>query len=101
MKVHEIIIEQMGGINRLVAMVGAHSFRYLELEQNTSLFFKFRMNPKMNTLKVTYDYAKDLYEMEFSKATPRNYKALHHYTDVYAEDLIPIFESTTGLDLRL
>lgn len=32
MKVHEIIIEQLGGVNRLVAMVGAHSFSYLKGE---------------------------------------------------------------------
>lgn len=101
-EVAQIILQQMGGNNRLVAMVGANSFTYGSIDYNgfTQPFvsFKFKMNPKMKSLRVIYEEGKDTYVMQFLGRTG---KVIKEFGDVYCDDLVDIFEETTGLYLRL
>lgn len=98
------IIEQMGGIARLKAFVGADLFGCDEIEydgfKQPMTWFKFKMNRKMNVCRVIYEEGKDLYVVQFIKATSKGVKIVKEFTNVYAEDLIPLFENTTGLVLR-
>ena len=94
------IIDQMGGSGRLQAFVGANSFGCDEIEydgfKQPAVWFKF----KMNLCRVIYEEGKDLYVVQFIKATIKGLKIVKEFTDVYAEDLIPLFENTTGLVLH-
>ena len=98
------IIEQMGGSGRLQAFVGANSFGCDEIEyegfNQPAVWFKFKMNRTMNVCRVIYEEGKDLYVVQFIKATIKGLKIVKEFTNVYAEDLIPLFENTTGLVLR-
>ena len=98
------IIEQMGGSGRLQALVGANSFGCDEIEYDgfnqPTVWFKFKMNRTMNVCRVIYEEGKDLYVVQFIKATIKGLKIVKEFTDVYAEDLIPLFENTTGLVLH-
>ena len=98
------IIAQMGGAGRLKTFVGANSFGCGEIEydgfKQPMTWFKFKMNRTMNVCRVIYEEGKDLYVVQFIKATIKGLKIVKEFTDVYAEDLIPLFENTTGLVLR-
>lgn len=98
----EIIIQQLGGYNKLKAMVGASNYnfgtiKYKEYEQPCVLF-KFKMNPKIKSLRVIYDEGKDLYAMQFLGRTGKIHKEID---DVFCDELVKNFEETTGLLLRL
>lgn len=101
-QIAETIIQQMGGAGRLKAMVGANSFIYgpIDYKGFTQPFmaFKFKMNPKIKSLRVIYEEGKDTYVMQFLGRTG---KVISEIDDVYCDDLIDIFEQTTGLYLRL
>lgn len=101
-EIAQTIIYQMGGANRLTAMIGANSFTYGSMEYNgfTQPFmaFKFKMNPTMKSLRVIYEEGKDTYVMQFLGRTG---KVIKEIEDVYCDDLIDIFENTTRLYLRL
>lgn len=98
------IIDQFGGAGRLKAFVGANSFVCGETEydgfKQPAVWFKFKMNRKMNVCRVIYEAGKDLYVVQFVKATAKDFKIVKEFNEVYAEDLIPMFENTTGLLLR-
>lgn len=101
-EIAQIILQQMGGTNRLVAMVGANGFTYGSIDYNgftqPFVLFKFKMNPKMKSLRVIYEEGKDTYVMQFLGRTG---KVIKEFGDVYCDDLMDIFEETTGLYLRL
>ena len=98
------IIEQLGGSGHLQAFVGANSFGCCEIEyegfNQPAVWFKFKMNRTMNVCRVIYEEGKDLYVVQFIKASIKGLKIVKEFTDVYAEDLIPLFENTTGLVLH-
>lgn len=98
------IIDQFGGACRLKAFVGANSFVCGETEydgfKQPAVWFKFKMNRKMNVCRVIYEAGKDLYVVQFIKTTTKDFKIVKEFNEVYAEDLIPLFENTTGLLLR-
>jgi len=97
------IIDQFGGAGRLKTFVGANSFCCGETECNgfkqPMVWFKFEMNKQMNVCRVIYEAGKDLYVVQFAKATVKGFKIIKEFNEVYAEDLIPLFENTTGLVL--
>ena len=97
-----IIAQQMGGVNRLVKFVGAHSF----VGSANSLTFKFKAEAKDNIkcVKVVYEEGPDTYKMEFfsQKGSPTfEVKLVKEHSNVYCDDLIRLFEKTTGLYLSL
>lgn len=89
---------QLGGHNRLKAMIGANSFGYND--EKVELRFKFKGNPNTNFVKITLN-GKDLYDLTFYKLTRWDLEEVKEVNDIYAEDLIEVFEQATKLYLRL
>ena len=87
------IIQQMGG-RKLCAMVGAKNFTYGTIDYNgfeqPYMLFQF--------CRIIYNQGSDTYIFQLL-----NNKAVVKFdlADVYAEDLIPLFEEKTGLYLSL
>lgn len=86
------IVRQLGGFGRLRAMVGAKIFK---LENGISI--KFKGSRKMDSLQIIYNYALDSYDLTFYKG----FNVVEKFSDVYCDNLISIFETTTGLYLSL
>lgn len=94
-----IIFEQLGGINRLVRMVGAHNYGYSA--KDNQIYFMYKMCRKANTLYVTLN-GDDTYTMRFARVGLRvGIKIVETFEQVYAEDLVPIFKRFTGLELTI
>ena len=98
-QIAQTILQQLGGMGRLMAMIGAYHFTVLE---EKGLSFKFKGSCKFNYCKILLT-PMDTYTVTFQKW---NWKAcsLQHETtfdDFYCDNLIPIFEETTGLFLSL
>lgn len=95
------IIHQMGG-RKLCAMVGAKNFTYGAIEYDgfsqPYMIFQFAMSRKYKYCRVIYNQGADTYIFQLL-----NNKAVVKFdlADVYAEDLIPLFEEKTGLYLSL
>lgn len=91
------ILHQLGG-NRFIAMTEAKNIAFDE----NSLFFKIgKNNKKINTVSIIYDYGKDLYKIKFQIITPKIFKTISEFEDVFFTDLKTIFEKETGLFLTL
>ena len=95
------IIQQMGG-RKLCAMVGAKNFTYGTIDYNgfeqPYMLFQFSLSRKYKYCRIIYNQGSDTYIFQL-----RNNKAVVKFdlADVYAEDLIPLFEEKTGLYLSL
>ena len=107
----DIILKQLGGRNRLSAMIGARDI--FSDDGGKTLVFKFpnRKKSAPNYVKITLT-SMDLYDIEFGRITMEKdkdwpgiktpkYKKLKTFDDIYADQLVDIFEKTTGLYLRL
>lgn len=96
MTIAQTILNQMGGSGKLVAMLGARNFS----TEGNDLRFRFRGSRKSNYVKITLN-SMDLYDIEFGKI--RKYELIpgESFFDVYADQLIEIFESVTGLRTSL
>lgn len=101
-EIAQTIVQQMGGCGKLKAMVGANDFTYGAIDNEgyskPYVQFKFKMNPKLKSCRVIYDEGRDLYIMQFLGRTGKIHKELN---EVYCDELISKFETTTGLLLRL
>jgi len=93
-----ILLQQLGGVNHLQAMIGAHTF--LRHETECALSFKFKAGYRFNYVKIWLNDL-DLYDLEFGKIRGMSYNVVHTARNVYAEDLVTLFESVTGLTLSL
>ena len=95
------IIQQMGG-RKLCAMVGAKNFTYGTIDYNgfeqPYMLFQFSLSRKYKYCRIIYNQGSDTYNFQVL-----NNKAVVKFdlADVYAEDLIPLFEEKTGLYLSL
>jgi hypothetical protein len=109
--VADTILKQLGGGNRLRAMIGARDI--FSDDGGKSLVFKFpnRKKSAPNYVKITLT-SMDLYDIEFGRITMKKdpggfgvkmptYKKGKTVKGAYAEDLVDIFERTTGLYLKL
>lgn len=94
-EVAQTILQQLGG-RRVKAMTGAKNFVALK-DKMGGLQFQFP-NPHggPNSVRIILN-GMDEYEVEFFRGT----KSVKSVDRVYAEDLIDLFEKTTGLYLRL
>ena len=92
------IANQLGGTNRLYAMVAAHSF----LCDHESLTFKIgaRALKGIKCVKVTLDPS-DTYTVEFWSIRGINVKKVSEVHGVYCDNLKSVIEATTGLYLSL
>jgi len=93
-----IIIEQLGGIGKLSAMVGANGF----LAIDNGLQFTFKGWRKANKCIITLD-GSDLYTMTMGRLNKKTYdfKEAYNQEGLYWSMLKPEFERTTGLYLSL
>lgn len=93
------IAAQLGhSLGRLAMMIGAKHF----VGSDNSLTFRFaaRARNGSNTLRVTLDPS-DTYTVEFLSLRGSSRKVKGSFSDIYAEDLKPLFERETGLYLSL
>ena len=95
------ILNQLGGTGKLYAMVGAFDF----LKISSGVCFKFRGSKKYNFVEIDYDEGTDLYTVSFEKINYRAFDAekreVERIGSVMAEELVSVFEYTTGLYLIL
>lgn len=92
------IISQMGGTRRLSMMIGANAF----VGSDNSVSFKFKARAKngANAFRVTLNPS-DTYTVEFVSCRGMKVTVKDSLSDVYAEDLISLFQNKTGLYLSL
>jgi len=93
---HQETIRQLGGAGRLKMMVGAENF----VGSEKALSFKFTGSEKFSHVRISLNEF-DAYGVEFMKI--RGTKILNTETldMVYADQLVEVFESKTGLYLSL
>lgn len=96
MEIAKTILDQFGGIGRLVTMTGAKNFTALP----NGVQFSVGKGSKTNkvVVKLTAD---DLYDVTFYKIRGTSIKVVSHNEGVYNDDLKPLFERVTGFYLTL
>ena len=97
MTVARMILDQLGG-HKFRVMTGAKNF----LDHGDALSMRLgRNSSNSNYLKVSLK-SMDLYDVRFSKLTRKfEEKSVKEYNDVYADSLVEIFESHTGMYTKL
>jgi hypothetical protein len=96
----KVMIEQFcGSPLRLVTMVGATHM--VTSDERLTFGFKFKMCKKANYCELQYDYGKDLYNMSFSKLTPKGHKQVKEFKGIFCDQLTDLFEDFTDLYLSL
>lgn len=93
-----VIFNQMGGRNRLNAMIGAYNFAFSSKDNYAD--FRFKLCKKYNYFRVKLNDL-DLYDVTFMKIGKNDIKARHTIENIYADMLNEVFESETGLRLSL
>jgi hypothetical protein len=93
-----VTIQQLcgGNGNRLVAMIGAHSF----LAGKNELHFQFKGSRAANRVKIELN-AFDLYDVTFFAGRGVNVREVERISNVPAENLRRVFVGFTGLDVSL
>lgn len=94
--VGNIILEQMGGIGRLRAMIGAKDFVLIE----NGVQFGWPSSGAGSANKVVIKLEpSDTYRVQFWWIRGAKMKLIREVEDIYAEQLVPLFERETGLYL--
>ncbi len=98
-EIADIVIQQLGGIRKLHAMINAKNFSY---NSEGRLIFEFSGCKKCSVVGIQVNW-KDLYDVVFYKRQRKTYELLEvgKFADVYNTDLIRTFEEFTGLYLSL
>ena len=94
MTVANTILQQLGG-RAFVAMTGARNL----LDCGNSLRFNLPRNfakGGIDSIRVTLD-ADDTYTVAFWSSRQRAHQSTKEFSNVYAEDLAPLFSDQTGL----
>jgi hypothetical protein len=96
--VAETIAVQLGGVKRLTAMLGAHSF----VGEKASLSFKIKARAKngIKAVNIVLEPS-DTYRVEFYSIHGYNVSKVAEHSGMYSDDLIALVETETGLALRL
>jgi len=94
------IAEQMGGVRRLEIMVGARDFVAIPNGLQFRIPGKNFARDSINVIRVTLTPA-DEYDMEFLRERSLKLKEIKAYRGVYCDQLMSLFEDTTGLTLRM
>ena len=91
------IMNQLGGSNRLNAMIGLKDVYAVE----NGLSFKMKCKgAKVNYVKIVLN-SLDLYDMELGKIHGNSYKVIKSIENVYCDQMKEIIEKTSGLYLSL
>ena len=94
----DVILGQMGGSSRLVAMLAATNVE----TRPGGLSFEWSPRRAARGNKVAVDLASDeTYKVTFLLKTARGERQLREYAGVLPEQLVDVFERQTGLFLRL
>lgn len=96
MEIQETILQQLGG-NTFLMMTGSKNLRGAQQSLTMDLT-RNKIGAKYLTITLEAD---DTYTMTFQSMRKFEIKTKAHFTDVYAEQLASIFESTTGLYVSL
>lgn len=100
-EIAQTIYAQLGG-SKFTTMVGAKlSYTINEKEQpvlKCRLPTNIKIINNINQVLITYNIGLDLYEYTFinTRCNPEN-QIIKQIDEVFAEDLIPLFEQETGL----
>jgi len=92
-EIAQTILNQIGGINRLVAFTGAYNFVAI----NNGVSFRIK-NAKANYIKITLN-GKDLYDLEVGRIRGTDYKVVGEQSDLYYDMLKSEIEKFTGMYL--
>jgi len=103
-----VILEQLGGSNRIGAMIGANGFICGSMPQGTYLQFQFKGNRKYNVIRIVLNY-QDTYDVHFMKMKKANYelgtsfelKIVDSINGVYNDMLKETIERQIGMYLSL
>jgi hypothetical protein len=99
--VADIIAQQLGGLGRLSAMIGAKNFAYAKEGRGMFSFqFPNRKRSAPNCIKIVLE-ASDTYTVHFFRIGRADFKELGTVADVYADNLKSLIEDRTGLFLSL
>lgn len=92
------ILNQLGGFGKLRAMISAKDFVY----GDKNLSFGFKGSKEVNKIKIQLNEM-DLYDITFYKYMPKKVelKEVIKFNGLWYDQLKPIFEDFTGLDLSL
>lgn len=93
-QVAQTIAEQLGGTGRIKMMTGAYNFG----TSGNNLTFRIK-NRKVNYVRITLN-GKDLYDLQFGRVSGTKFTIVKEYSDIYNDQLIELFEQTTGMYLR-
>lgn len=96
--VAETILQQLGGVGQLQAMIGAKNF--VGDEHMVQFKWSARAKGGVNTVVISLEPT-DTYRVEFYKLRGHDTKLVDSHSGVYADGLVRLFESTTGLYIRL
>lgn len=95
--VGDIIVKQMGGGNRIRAMLGAKIY---DKGDGVGIAWPSRQRSKGNYVEITLR-PDDTYDMAFFNVSSAGRKPVKTYSGIYADALIPTFERQTGYALHL
>ena len=92
--IQQEMIKQLGG-NKFTVMTGA---KYSAEDQ--TLTVKFKGSAVANIMWIALN-SLDLYNVKIAKYRGMNVKVVEDLENIGCEDLVPIFEKTTGLHTKL
>jgi hypothetical protein len=94
----QTILNQMGGTNRLTAMIGARNFCTVA----NGVKFNFKGSRKANVCIITLS-PNDTYTMQLGKINLRTcaYEIATEESELYFNEMVGMFEEKTGLRLSL
>lgn len=99
-QVAQTILQQLGG-RRFAVITGAKDFSCVGDEPALSFRLPGNMTKdRINHVKIVLN-SSDLYDVTFSAIRASKVKEVAKSNDVYAENLIELFEHTTGLYAHL
>lgn len=94
------ICEQLGGMHRLKVMVGARDFVAIANGLAFRIPGKNFARDSINLIRVTLTPSDD-YTVEFMRVRGARAKVVSAVRGVYCDQLVSLFEDTTGLTLRM
>lgn len=97
-QVGQTILQQMGGWRRLSMMLGANGVQFYP--NGVRFGWPSKQPSKGNEVKITLT-PDDTYTVEFNMWRAGQSKPVKKYTDIYADNLVDLFERQTGYYLRL
>ena len=95
-QIAQTIVNQLGG-NKFQAMTGA---KFSANANQNGVVFSFKGCRKANTCWITLE-DNDTYSMQIEKWVGTKITTIKSVQDVYAEQLVTIFENATGLATSL